>query len=286
MKKIVYEVTEENAHLVAKMLLKYAREEETLNEDQYLTIEEVSTLIGYKKLPFMVWSKRTKSLITKKESCSFLNQKLWRGLRAVRKPHLRILKEKRTHIFLTIFFKMTGYERTRNWFNFCFEHPDKVRPIHHAVYLYCLDLCNRLGWKQKFGLPTDSTMEVLGIKNYKTFIKALNEIIAWGFIILIQKSKNQYTANVIALSKNAKATTKALDKAILWQDQSLVSIDKLINNETLNNETLLKVKASDVPVHLKEYFKLAQKFQKVICKNLQERGAPFLSRRMQTFKVV
>ena len=171
---------------------------------------------------------------------------------------------------------MTGYERTRNWFNFCFEHPDKVRPIHHAVYLYCLDLCNRLGWKQKFGLPTDSTMEVLGIKNYKTFIKALNEIIAWGFIILIQKSKNQYTANVIALSKNAKATTKALDKAILWQDQSLVSIDKLINNETLNNETLLKVKASDVPVHLKEYFKLAQKFQKVICKNLQERGAPFL----------
>ena len=178
---------------------------------------------------------------------------------------------------------MNGYERTRAWYNFCFEHPDRIKPIHHAIYLYTVELCNRLGWKKKFGLPTDSTMEVLGIKNYRTFIKALNELIDWGLIVLIQKSTNQYTANVIALSKNTKATTKALDKAIQLQSQSTVSIDKQLNNETLNNKTLFNVSVSDVPVDLLEFYKLALKLQKVICKNLRDKNAPSLVQETANF---
>ena len=178
---------------------------------------------------------------------------------------------------------MNGYERTRAWYNFCFEHPDRIKPIHHAIYLYTVELCNRLGWKKKFGLPTDSTMEVLGIKNYRTFIKALNELIDWGLIVLIQKSSNQYTANVIALSKNTKATTKALDKAIQFQSQSTVSIDKQLNNETLNKETLLNVSISDVPIDLLESYKLALKLQKVICQNLRDKNAPCLVQETANF---
>ena len=178
---------------------------------------------------------------------------------------------------------MTGYERTRIWFNFCFEHPEKVKPIHHALYLYTVEMNNRFGWKEKFGLPTDSTMEVLGIKHYKTYTKALNDLIDWGFISLIQKSKNQFTANIIALTKNTKAITKALDKAILLQSQGSVSIDKQLNNETLNKKPLLEVDISDVPNSLKKYYKLAKKLQEVICENLRKKGAPSLKQENATF---
>lgn len=170
---------------------------------------------------------------------------------------------------------MNGYERTRAWFNFCFEHPDRIKPIHHAVYLYAVELCNRLGWKKKFGLPTDSTMEVLGVKNHRTYKNAFNDLIEWGFITMIQKSKNQYTANVIALVKSTETTTKALDKAIQLQGQGNATIDKQINEETINKKILLKVDISNVPEHQKKYFELAQKLQKVICKNLQEKGVPY-----------
>ena len=63
----------------------------------------------------------------------------------------------------------------------------------------------------------------------------------------IEKSKNQYSANIIALSKNDKALDNALDKAFIKHDtkqsestgQSIDSIDKqiTINKETINNDT-------------------------------------------------
>jgi hypothetical protein len=45
-----------------------------------------------------------------------------------------------------------------------------------------------LGWKEEFGFPTDIAMEALGIKNHKTYIKALQDMVDWGFIKWIQKS--------------------------------------------------------------------------------------------------
>lgn len=50
---------------------------------------------------------------------------------------------------------------------------------------------------------------------------------------MVEKSKNQYSATIIALVKNTKASTKALDKAMLKhgqkQVQGTVCIDKPIN---------------------------------------------------------
>ena len=85
------------------------------------------------------------------------------------------------------------------------------------------------------------TMDALGIKNYKTYAKTFDSLVEWGFIKLIEKSKNQWSATVIALVKNTKANTKALTKASithsLKQVQSTVSIDKPINLITNNNIT-------------------------------------------------
>jgi hypothetical protein len=126
--------------------------------------------------------------------------------------------------------EFNSYELSRNWFDWCFENPDKINTNHTALYFFIIEHCNRLGWKERFGLPTTMSMDALGIKNYKTYSKAFDDLVEWGFIKLIEKSKNQWSATVIALVKNTKANTKALTKATLKHSQkqveSTVSIDK------------------------------------------------------------
>ena len=141
---------------------------------------------------------------------------------------------------------MNSYELSRNWFNYCFDNPEKVKPSHTAVYFFAIEHCNRLGWKEKFGFPSQMVMEAVGIKNWRTYSKVLNDLVDFGFIKMIEISKNQYSSNIIAIVKNTKAPTKALDKALqkhsTKQGQSTVSIDKQLNKEqvtTISVETFL-----------------------------------------------
>jgi hypothetical protein len=166
--------------------------------------------------------------------------------------------------------ELTGYELSRNWFDFCFENTDLITPTHTAVYFFCIEHCNRLGWKNKFGLPTQIAMEAIGVKNWRTYIKAFNDIVDWGFINLIQKSKNQYSSNIIAIVKNTKAlskantpanteaaivkNTKALSKAIQKHSQkqrsSIVDINKQLKPN--NNLNQLKEKLKDFSLEFVE----------------------------------
>jgi len=149
---------------------------------------------------------------------------------------------------------MNSYELSRNWFDFCFENPEKIKPNHIAVYFFAIEHCNRLGWKPKFGFPTSMAMEATGIKSYNTFSATLNDIVSWGFIKIIEKSKNQYSSNIIALSNFNKALDKALDKAFIKHNtkqsestiqstsESISSIDKQYNqktNEPINQEQVI-----------------------------------------------
>ena len=135
---------------------------------------------------------------------------------------------------------MNIYDLSRNFFNFSFENPEKIKPNHIAIYFFAVEHCNRLGWKQKFGLPTTMVMEAIGIKSYTTYINSLNDLVSYGFIKMIEKSKNQYSSNIVALSNFDKAHDKALDKALIKhtskhmvkQCESTVSIDKQIYNNT------------------------------------------------------
>lgn len=82
------------------------------------------------------------------------------------------------------------------------------------------------------------TMELLGIWSYNTYHKAYEDLVLRWFIKEIQKSKNQYSARVIAISKTDKATNKALDKAtIKATDETTDIIDKQI---TINNKQIEK----------------------------------------------
>lgn len=135
--------------------------------------------------------------------------------------------------------EMNGYKLTRKWFDFKFDNPGIARSSHTELYFYIVDLWNRLGQKEKFGLPTAVTMECLGIGSYNTYKKTLNDLIEFGFVILIQESLNQYKSKIIAISNNDKATDKATDKPL---DKAHIKatdeIDKQYNKEQLNKTIL------------------------------------------------
>jgi hypothetical protein len=138
---------------------------------------------------------------------------------------------------------INSYELSRSFFNWCFENPEKITPTHIAMYFFIIEHCNRLGWKDKFGLPTTMVKDAIGIRNFRTYTNALNDLVEWGFVIMIEKSKNQYSSNIIAIAKNTKAHAKALDKALQKhvQKQSK-SIDSILKQETNKQETIQTIK--------------------------------------------
>ena len=107
------------------------------------------------------------------------------------------------------------YNLSRQWFDYCFENPEKINTNHTALYMFIIDRWNRFWQKEKFWLPADFTMEALQIKSRNTYYKIFNDLIEMWFIEIIEKSKNQNTANIIKLAcvKNNQADKPALDIA-------------------------------------------------------------------------
>jgi virulence-associated protein VapD len=143
---------------------------------------------------------------------------------------------------------MNSYDLSRSWFDWCFENPERINPNHSALYFFCIEHCNRLGWKEKFGLPTSMAKEAIGIRSYNTYKKTLDELVDFGFLTMIEISKNQHSSNIVALSNfnkaPIKADAKALDKALQKHStkqvesthQSSSSIDKQVTIEQFNKE--------------------------------------------------
>lgn len=139
--------------------------------------------------------------------------------------------------------ELNGYDLSRSWFDFCFENPEKISPNHSAIFFFAIEHCNRLGWKKKFGFPTQMAMDAIGIKKHETYMKYFTDLCNWGFLILIQRSSNQYSSNIIALGFALPVNGKALGKAILIHSgkqtqsngESNSSIDKPI---TINQEPI------------------------------------------------
>jgi hypothetical protein len=127
---------------------------------------------------------------------------------------------------------MNGYDLSRSWFNFRFENPTIVRAIHTELYFFVIDKWNRLGQKDSFGLPTQFTMDALGIGSYNTYKKAFSDLVEWGFITVVQSSSNQYQAQIIALSKIDKATDKALDRATIASSKTDEATDEPTDKAT------------------------------------------------------
>jgi hypothetical protein len=159
---------------------------------------------------------------------------------------------------------MNIFELNRTFWDFAFSNPEKIKPNHCAIYYFALEHCNRLGWKEKFGFPTSMVLEATGIKSYSVYKKTFDDLVSFGFFIVIEYSKNQYSSNIIALKENNKALDKALDKALIKHktkqrestQQSIDSIDKqlTINNKQNNNIEERKLKfAETIKPYLEVY---------------------------------
>jgi hypothetical protein len=137
---------------------------------------------------------------------------------------------------------MDHFKLLRDFWDFAFENPELISPNHCALYCFIINHSNRLGRKEKIGLPTEMAKEAIGIKSYNTYINTFNDLVDWGFIKILERSKNQYSSNIVALSYFNKALDKALDKAMLMQQrkqgksssesnsESISSIDELTTN--------------------------------------------------------
>ena len=109
--------------------------------------------------------------------------------------------------------KLDYYKLMRNFWDFAFENPEVIKPVHCALFAFTVEHCNRLGWKEKFGLPASMVLDAIGIKSYSVYKKTFDELVEFGFIEVIQYSRNQHSSNIVALKENYKAHYKAYDKA-------------------------------------------------------------------------
>lgn len=158
---------------------------------------------------------------------------------------------------------MDIFTLSRNWFNFSFENPELINPTHTAILFFAIEHCNRLGGKEKFGFPTQMSMEAIGIKKHQTYIKYLNDLVDWGFIKMIQKSTNQYSANIISLVYAMPKKGKALDKAFIKhrakQTESTRQSKDSIYIQSNNNTNIQSYNADDDKISWRQSFEIYKK---------------------------
>ena len=80
---------------------------------------------------------------------------------------------------------LSGYELSRDWFDWCFEHSDEIRPTHTALYFFAIEHCNRTWWKKSLGFLR--WLWAIGVKNWRTYSSAFEDIVNWGFFKGLQK---------------------------------------------------------------------------------------------------
>lgn len=140
---------------------------------------------------------------------------------------------------------MTGYELSRNYFDWSWENPDLNSTNMTALYMWFIEKWNRCGQPKKFSITAAESMNCLGMKSRNTYADTFNKLVQYGFIEIVVKSSNQYSCNVISLAqiinKHKDSTRTALDKALIQQvskhEDSTYTINKQINNKQRNKET-------------------------------------------------
>lgn len=120
---------------------------------------------------------------------------------------------------------MTPYDISRRYWDWAYDHPTKATPAMAALMFFIIEHWNRLGQKAEFGLPSMMAMEALGIRNWRTY-KAAFTALEGVFFTVVERSVNQYSANIITLNtksayvKNTKAYTNAVLKHTQKQSNS------------------------------------------------------------------
>ena len=109
---------------------------------------------------------------------------------------------------------LTQFDLSRAYWDFAFANPELVKATHAAIFFFAMEHRNRLGWKEKFGMPTSMALDAIGYKDYEGYKRCFNDLVSWGFFILIQASKNQYSSCIISLADGKGKDKKSLSAAV------------------------------------------------------------------------
>jgi hypothetical protein len=75
----------------------------------------------------------------------------------------------------------------------------KFKSYHSSLHRYLIHLCNRHRWKNPIDVHTPEAMQGAGIGDHRTYKVALEDLEAWGLIVWLYRSRNQWTANKVHL---------------------------------------------------------------------------------------
>ena len=142
---------------------------------------------------------------------------------------------------------LNSYTLFNDWYAFVSENGDKVNSYHMDMYCFAIQQCNVLGWKSEFGFPGSLVMEMTGINTYKIYIRTLLELQEFGFIKIVTRSTNQYSANRISIvnkgsayALKAKAELKQTLKHNQSTSKSIAKADTLYINYKTNKQLNLE----------------------------------------------
>lgn len=127
---------------------------------------------------------------------------------------------------------MSGYELSRQWFDFVFENPEKTSTAQTALYMWLIEANNRKGFSEKFVFNTQDAIDYTGIRNRKTIWIALNELVENGFVTIVNKAKNQQELTVLSIINNKVESNGCLDRALVNRSLSEKRTDDYPCSET------------------------------------------------------
>ena len=98
---------------------------------------------------------------------------------------------------------MQIFRLNRNFFDF-YTQNNECKVYHIALYFHLLQMSNSLGkgteWKAEFGVPTNDTMQALGIGNKNTYYTTLRDLEKWEFLKIVKLSVNIYQATIVKMN--------------------------------------------------------------------------------------
>lgn len=134
------------------------------------------------------------------------------------------------------------FEYFNGFWKWAENNGEKTSPNLTAMYFYLLHINNSLGWRESFTITSTHAMNHLGIGSFNTYKNTIDKLEEYGLIIIVERSKNQFTCTRIALSKMLKANDKASSKQLKKQVESIVENKVSIHKTLQNNKDLLNNK--------------------------------------------
>lgn len=124
----------------------------------------------------------------------------------------------------------------KEFFEFVYNNPERIEPGHGSLYFWILERNNSLFWKPVFGLPTSQAMRMVGIKCPKYYRRIRSDLIEWGFIKVVNQSKNQYDAIQISVPYRSELDKMNGNTQLDFYDRNARDIQEQKNQAMLELE--------------------------------------------------